>query len=183
MTNAYCPQTKFGARLCFYMHLSFCPQRRGVHAMHIPPAMHIPLSCMPPATHAPYQACPKARMPPSHGYYQMWSMSGRYASYFCLILFVVVYLRTTRVYSTSEISSLLVICTTPFMDQEDLERTRWEMTFTLSLCVAMILVLPGFHTCILISLMSTRYPDNLSHPIFLFEGIPTGMQAWVLSGS
>ena len=88
----------------------FCPPGRG-HAWHTrllscmplamhapshacPPTMHAPLPCPPPhthpATHTPCHVCPPAMhfplpcMPPAtHAprYYEMRSMSGRYASY------------------------------------------------------------------------------------------------------
>ena len=45
------------------------------HACPLPTAMHAPLPCTPPATHAP------------PGYYEMRSMSGRYASYWNALLF------------------------------------------------------------------------------------------------
>ena len=47
---------------------------------HGPPATHTPCHTCPPATRAPFHAC----LPATHatpGYYEMWSMSGRYGYY------------------------------------------------------------------------------------------------------
>ena len=54
-----------------YVFTGVCLSTGGVHAMHAPPSMH-----------APEHACtPGHARAPSGGYYEMWSMNGRYASY------------------------------------------------------------------------------------------------------
>ena len=86
--HCYRPQRKFGARVYFHKHLSFCPQG-GVRAMHTPRA------CMPPRHTPPWAHSPPLGMHAPLGYYEMRSMSGRYASYWNAFLLLNYYIRFT----------------------------------------------------------------------------------------
>ena len=78
-----------------FLHVSVILSRRGVRAMHAPllctpPSTHAPHHACPSATHAPCQTCPPPRMPPP----TIWSMSGRYASYWNAPLLTYILLRS-----------------------------------------------------------------------------------------
>ena len=124
------------------------PHMPASPAMHTPWATHPPRPCTPPVTHAPLPC-----IPPRH--YDMWSMSGRYASYWNAFLYQVRTLTHLKIVSIVDQSILIFLSQyskVRYVKYKYFKNTRYahKRLYTVLPKYSKIQVLPGITSCRLV---------------------------------